>query len=79
MPQKQNVIFFLYGFLFVPAGMWFTYQTYPPNISGQWLDIFAFLILTSVVALMPMVINNTPIFLIQWVSLATFLSFGIIC
>ena len=72
---KRNI--FLVWLLFVPAGMWFTYQTFPPHFSGQWLDIIAFLILTSVVAFMPMVINNTPIFLIQWVSLATFLSFGI--
>lgn len=63
--------------LLVPAGMWFTYQTFPPHFSGQWLDVLAFLTLTSVVAFMPMVINNTPIFLIQWVSLATFLSFGL--
>ncbi|WP_174524404.1 sensor domain-containing diguanylate cyclase [Neobacillus niacini] len=72
---KRNI--FLVWLLLVPAGLWFTYQTYPPHISGKWLDIAAFLILTSVVAFMPMVINNTPIFLIQWVSLATFLSFGI--
>jgi diguanylate cyclase (GGDEF)-like protein len=72
---KRNI--FLVWLLLVPAGLWFTYQTYPPNFSGQWLDIAAFLILTFVVAFMPMVINNTPIFLIQWVSLATFLTFGI--
>lgn len=72
---KRNI--FLVWLLIVPAGMWFTYQTFPPHFSGQWLDLLAFFILTSVVAFMPMVINNTPIFLIQWVSLATFLSFGI--
>jgi diguanylate cyclase (GGDEF)-like protein len=72
---KRNI--FLVWLLLVPAGMWFTYQTFPPHISGLWIDIIAFLTLTSVVAFMPMVINNTPIFLIQWVSLATFLSFGL--
>ncbi|MEH7176394.1 sensor domain-containing diguanylate cyclase [Neobacillus vireti] len=72
---KRNI--FLVWLLLVPAGMWFTYQTFPPHFSGKWVDLLAFLILTSVVAFMPMVINNTPIFLIQWVSLATFLSFGL--
>ncbi|MEH7276878.1 sensor domain-containing diguanylate cyclase [Neobacillus vireti] len=72
---KRNI--FLVWLLLVPAGMWFTYQTFPPHFSGKWEDLLAFLILTSVVAFMPMVINNTPIFLIQWVSLATFLSFGL--
>jgi diguanylate cyclase (GGDEF)-like protein len=63
--------------LFIPVGMWFTYRVYPPHISGHLLDIFAFLILTSVVAAIPMVINNIPMFLIQWISMATFLCFGL--
>ncbi|MFP7299850.1 sensor domain-containing diguanylate cyclase [Neobacillus niacini] len=75
-PKTKKAIFLVW-LLLVPAGMWFTYQTFPPHITGQWFDLLAFLILTSVVAFMPMVINNTPIFLIQWVSLATFLSFGL--
>jgi diguanylate cyclase (GGDEF)-like protein len=74
---KMKKAIFLIWIMLVPAGMWFTFKTYPPQFSGQWLDIIAFLTLTSVVAAMPMVINNTPIFLIQWVSLASFLSFGI--
>lgn len=75
--QKTKNTIFLMWLLLVPAGMYFTYQKYPPHFSGQWLELFAFLTLTAVVAFMPMVINNTPIFLIQWVSLATFLSFGL--
>jgi diguanylate cyclase (GGDEF)-like protein len=75
-PKMKKAIFLVW-LLLVPAGMWFTYQTFPPHFSGQWLDLLAFLTLTSFVAFMPMVINNTPIFLIQWVSLATFLSFGL--
>ncbi|MEH7010541.1 sensor domain-containing diguanylate cyclase [Neobacillus niacini] len=75
-PKMKKAIFLVW-LLLVPAGMWFTFQTFPPHFSGQWLHIFAFLTLTSIVAIMPMVINNTPIFLIQWVSLATFLSFGL--
>jgi diguanylate cyclase (GGDEF)-like protein len=75
-PKMKQAIFLVW-LLLVPAGMWFTYQSFPPYFSGQWWDLLAFLTLTSVVAFMPMVINNTPIFLIQWVSLATFLSFGL--
>ena len=72
----KNAIF-LTWFLLVPTGAWFTYKTYPPHISGHWLDVFAFLLLTCVVATMPIVINNMFIFLIQWVALATFLRFGL--
>ncbi|HJV17607.1 MAG TPA: sensor domain-containing diguanylate cyclase [Bacillales bacterium] len=58
-------------------GLWYTYQVYPPYISGHWIDVFTFLVLISLVASVPMVINNIPIFSIQWISMATFLSFGL--
>lgn len=75
-PHIKNTIF-LAWFLLVPTGTWLTYKAYPPNISGHWLDVFAFLLLTCVVATMPIVINEMFIFLIQWVALATFLRFGL--
>lgn len=75
-PQVQKAIFLVW-LLLVPAGMWYTYKTYPPDFSGQWLDLLAFLLLTSIVASMPIVINQMSIFLIQWVSLAAFLRFGL--
>lgn len=75
-PQVKRAIFLIW-LLIVPAGMWYTYHTYPPQISGNWVEVLGFLVLTAVVASMPMKINNTNIFLIQWVSLATFLSFGL--
>lgn len=75
-PQVQRAIFIIW-LLIVPAGMWYSYHTYPPQISGNWLEALGFLLLTAIVASMPMKINNTSIFLIQWVSLATFLSFGL--
>lgn len=54
-----------------------TYNAFPPGIDGLGLDVLLFLLLASAVAAMPMVINNIPVFLIQWVSLAVFLSFGL--
>lgn len=75
-PKMKKAIFLVW-LLLVPAGMWFTYKTYPPDFSGHWLELLAFLVLTAVVASMPIIINEMSIFLIQWVSLAAFLSFGI--
>ncbi|WP_197280100.1 sensor domain-containing diguanylate cyclase [Bacillus sp. FJAT-27251] len=72
---KRNI--FLVYFLLVPAGMILTYQAFPPAFSGQWLDLLAFLLLIAVVASMPITINYMHIFLIQWVSLAAFLKFGL--
>ncbi|MEH7439879.1 sensor domain-containing diguanylate cyclase [Neobacillus drentensis] len=75
-PQTKQAIFLVW-FLLVPTGLWFTYHTYPLEINGHWIDLIAFLLLTSVVASMPIVINEMYIFLIQWVALATFLRFGL--
>ncbi|MCU1805409.1 sensor domain-containing diguanylate cyclase [Cytobacillus firmus] len=55
-----------------------TYHFYPPDLSGQGISLFAFFILMFLVSSMPMVVNNTPIFLIQWVSMAVFLTFGLL-
>ncbi len=75
-PLTKKIIFLVW-ILFIPAGMWFTFHAYPPQFYGEWLEIAAFLLLTLVVASMPMVINNSPIFLIQWMLLAAFLHFGL--
>lgn len=74
---KKKIIIWLMWLLVFPAGLIYTYQMYPPNISGLEIDIFIFFMLMSLVAAVPMVINGTPIFLIQWVSWAAFLIFGI--
>ncbi|WP_082193134.1 sensor domain-containing diguanylate cyclase [Bacillus rubiinfantis] len=68
---------FVAWLLLVPAGLWFTYIFYPPQIAGKWLDLLAFLLLTLIVAATPIVINRMFVFLIQWVALATFLNFGL--
>lgn len=75
-PTVKKIAFVIW-FLMVPAGLWFTYKTYPPHLSDNWVDLLAFLLLTTVVAVMPIVINDVFIFVIQWVALATFLRFGL--
>ncbi|MGA9225671.1 MAG: GAF domain-containing protein, partial [Mesobacillus sp.] len=75
-PIVKKAIWFAW-LLVVPIGIWVTYQVYPPSSDISLWEVFTFLLLMSVVAAMPMVVNNTPIFLIQWVSLAVFLTYGI--
>lgn len=74
--QMKKVIFLIWA-LVVPLGMWLTYKAYPPDFNGRWIDFLAFVLLTVVVASMPIVINDVSIFLIQWVSIAAFLKFGL--
>ncbi|WP_102274395.1 sensor domain-containing diguanylate cyclase [Cytobacillus massiliigabonensis] len=73
---KKWIIWLLWLVIF-PLGLWFTFQTYPPYISGQEIDVFIYLLLAIVVAATPMVINGSPVFLIQWISWAAFLTFGL--
>jgi len=74
--QVKKIIFLIWA-LVVPIGMWLTYKAYPPDFNGRWIDFLAFVLLTVVVASMPIVINDVSIFLIQWVSIAAFLKFGL--
>ncbi|MDZ5470795.1 sensor domain-containing diguanylate cyclase (plasmid) [Bacillus sp. 31A1R] len=75
-PQfKRNI--WISWLLVVPLGMWLIYHFFPPDFHNLSLDLVAFFLLMSFVSSMPMVINNTPIFLVQWVSLAVFLTFGL--
>ncbi|WP_079509923.1 sensor domain-containing diguanylate cyclase [Mesobacillus jeotgali] len=74
-PMLKKSIWFAW-FLVVPVGIWLTYKIYPPEDVSVW-EVIPFLFLMAVVAAMPMVVNNTPIFLIQWVSLAVFLTYGV--
>lgn len=77
MDPKAKKIIWISWLSIVPIGLYLTYSFFPPLISGVDFDLLAFLLLISFVASVPMVVNNTPIFLIQWVSLAVFLTFGL--
>jgi diguanylate cyclase (GGDEF)-like protein len=63
--------------LLFPAAAWLIYQSFPPSISGYELDSITFLILLCIVAALPIIVNETPIFFNGGVSLAIFLAFGL--
>lgn len=75
-PGTKKIIFFIW-LLIVPPGLVLTYMFSPPPADLNLLDFLVFLLLASIVAAMPMIINGTPIFLIQWVSIAVFLRYGL--
>lgn len=75
-PSIQKAIWVIWA-LVVPLGLWLVSSYFPPHIAGLELDLLGFIALALVGAAMPMVINNTPISIIQWGFLAVFLAFGI--
>ena len=74
--QKRIVIWILW-LLLVPAGLFISYTEYP--IIGRLfsVDILLFLVLLCIITYYPIMINGMPIFLLQGVSLAIFLQYGL--
>ena len=74
--QKQIGIWLVWLFT-IPLGLWFSFQIAPPQSVFQNADLLVFAVLIVAVALIPIVINNTPVMITQWVSLVVFLEFGL--
>lgn len=74
--SKKRVIWLLWTAI-VPFGIWYSYINYPPSIPVRISEIFPYIVLTCIVAAMPVVINRTTLFFIQWVALAVFLQYGL--
>ncbi|WP_254052801.1 hypothetical protein [Bacillus sp. V59.32b] len=68
--KHKRIGVWLLWLLIVPGGIMLTFHYDPPHINGDEWDIFAFLVLMCTLALIPMIINNTPISAVQGVSLA---------
>jgi GAF domain-containing protein len=63
--------------LIFPLTTSYIYQLTPPSISGYEVDVFILLVLMCIVAALPIIVNDTPIFFTHGVSLAVFLVFGL--
>lgn len=79
MGVKPNIIkaIWICWALIVPLGLWLVYQNYPPQFSEMGIDLIGFITLALIGAVMPMVINNTPISVVEWGLVAVFLQFGL--
>ncbi len=75
-PLYKRIIWLLWFFLILP-GIFLVYYFFPPLAEPFDIHLLGFLVLTCFVASTPMIINNSPIFFIQWVSLAVFLTYGL--
>ncbi|MCA1056329.1 sensor domain-containing diguanylate cyclase [Rossellomorea aquimaris] len=77
--SRRKKFTLLYAWLaVVPAGLYFTYQFYPPqNVAGHGWELLALILFAALIPLMPIVINGATIFFIQWVTLVGFLKYGL--
>lgn len=63
--------------LVIPFGTYLVYQ-YAPSRQIEWDTYISFLLLVLLITLFPIFIGRTTLFLVQWVSLAVFLNYGIL-
>ncbi|MBT2582434.1 sensor domain-containing diguanylate cyclase [Planococcus sp. ISL-109] len=74
--KKRQWLLWMLWALVVPAGLYLTYQYYPPEVLFEW-ELVAFAAFAVVTALLPLNINGTPMYLVQWVTIAVFLKYGL--
>ncbi|WP_209365130.1 sensor domain-containing diguanylate cyclase [Sediminibacillus dalangtanensis] len=78
MVSKNKKIFLLVTWLILwPSLTWLSYQQWNPDIPVNWYDLVLFGLLMCSVALFPIIINQTPIFFVNGLSLAVFLYYGL--
>ncbi|WAA10240.1 sensor domain-containing diguanylate cyclase [Fervidibacillus albus] len=75
--KKRRIgIWVVWSFLF-PLLVSYAYIITPNEGEWHWGDVFIFCLLFIGAAMIPIVVNNTPLSMTQWVTLATFLDFGL--
>lgn len=74
--QKRKPILWLLWAVIVPAGLYAVYAYYPPEILVDW-ELLALVTFAVITALLPLNINGTPMYLVQWVTIAVFLKYGL--
>ncbi|WP_051387782.1 hypothetical protein [Peribacillus psychrosaccharolyticus] len=74
--RKIWTIWGLWALVF-PIGLWLTFHYFPPQFIGMEWHILAFLALMCILSMLPIMINKEPVTVVQGVSLALFLEFGL--
>lgn len=74
--QRRKIVLWTLWALIVPPGLYLIYQYYPPP-SISYTDAAAYLLFFVLACLLPMNINGVPTYLVQWLTVAVFLKFGL--
>ncbi|MGE8206077.1 sensor domain-containing diguanylate cyclase [Heyndrickxia sp. NPDC080065] len=78
MSNKANKtkLLFICWLLIVPTGLFVAYHFFPSVQMNLYL-ILSFLVFAGIISYFPIIIDETPIFLAQWVTLVAFLLHGL--
>lgn len=72
---RKKILWCLWA-LIVPAGLVLVYHYFPPSVADPW-NLLAYVLFFVLMSLMPMNINGASTFLVQWVTVALFLKYGL--
>ncbi|ANU23607.1 sensor domain-containing diguanylate cyclase [Planococcus donghaensis] len=73
---KRKKILWSFWILVVPASLLLVYNFFPPVVENPW-NLVGYIIFFVLMSLMPMNINGASTFLVQWVTVALFLKYGV--
>lgn len=76
MDNRRKIVLWTLWTLIVPPGLYLIYQYYPPPAITL-ADAAAYLLFFVLASLLPMNINGVPTYLVQWLTVAVFLKFGL--
>ena len=74
--KRSTKWLFILWLLIVPFGITYTFINFPPQ-GVNWLYISLLTVFGFLTVYFPIIRNGTPIFLVMWVTLPTFLLFGL--
>jgi len=69
-------VLWLMWLMVFPSGLYYSYQIDPPSITSWWIAL-SLIGLAIIVAFLPFKVDNSTIFIIHWINLAAFLTFGL--
>ncbi|MDG5470970.1 sensor domain-containing diguanylate cyclase [Jeotgalibacillus sp. ET6] len=59
-----------------PAGLYYSYQIDPPSFDSLWIPL-SLIALAIIFSFLPFTVDSTTIFIIHWINLAAFLTYGL--
>ncbi|WP_342505315.1 sensor domain-containing diguanylate cyclase [Sporosarcina sp. FSL K6-2383] len=74
--NKSTFKYFIMWILVVPPGMYMIFVNYPP-VQVDWLTVVVFSILSFLAVYYPIKRNESPIFLVTWLTIPAFLMYGL--
>jgi diguanylate cyclase (GGDEF)-like protein len=74
--KQAKINIWILWFVTVPIGLYFSYNYFAP-VSVEWTLVFAYIAIALLTTIFPFKVGATTIFLIQWINLASFLTYGL--